>query len=44
MRRYLPQYTVLLLTLIFIIYRKIISLQRIRKSWQYNAADNIIFE
>ncbi len=40
-----PHYNaVLLLTLIFIIYRKIISLQRIRKSWQYNAADNIIFE
>lgn len=36
--------SVLLLTLIFIIYKKIISFQKVRKSWQYNAAENIIFE
>lgn len=36
--------SVLLLTLVFIIYKKIISFQKVRKSWQYNAAENIIFE
>jgi hypothetical protein len=33
-----------LLTLIFIIYKKIIALKKVRTSWQYNAAENIIFE